>query len=97
MRRVIYADSFVDDADRIAAGIESRHGIRPADAFRDDLAWFCGIVASQPRIGKRNHSFDTTLYGIPHGPNWVFFQFDDAEARFVHIVPSRREKRSVRL
>ena len=31
MRRVIHADSFVDDADRIAADIEARHGVRHAD------------------------------------------------------------------
>ena len=95
MRRVIYADSFVDDADTIAADIESRFGARYADAFRDDLDWFCEVVASQPRIGKQDHGYGTTLYGIPHNVNWIFFQFDDAEARFVHIVASRREKRSV--
>ncbi len=97
MRRVIYADSFVDAADRIAADIESRYGSRRADAFRDDLAWFCEVVASQPRIGKRDHGYNTTLYGIPHDVNWIFFQFDDDEARFVHIVDSRREKRSMRV
>ncbi len=96
MRRVIYADSFVDDADRIAAEIESRFGARHADAFRDDLNWFCEVVASQPRIGKQDHDYDTTLYGIPHDKNWIFFQFDDAETRFVHIVATRREKRSIR-
>lgn len=31
MRWVIYAHSFVDDADRIAADIEARHGVRHAD------------------------------------------------------------------
>jgi hypothetical protein len=30
MRGIIYADSFVDDADCIAADIEARHGIRHA-------------------------------------------------------------------
>ncbi len=95
MRRVIYTESFVDDADRIAAEIESRHGARSADAFRDDLAWFCDVVASQPRIGKRNHGFDTTLFGIPHGVNWIFFQNDDHEARFVHIVDQRRLESAV--
>ncbi len=92
MRRVVYTDSFVDDADRIAADIESRLGIRPADAFRDNLNWFCEVVASQPRIGKQNHGYATTLYGVVHDVNWIFFQFDDAEARFVHIFDQRRLK-----
>lgn len=96
MRRVIYADSFVDDADRIAADIEARHGVRHVDAFRDELDWFCGVVAGNPRIGKNDHGYDTTLYGIPHGANWIFFQFDDVEARFVHIVPSQRNKSAIR-
>ena len=95
MRRVIYADSFVDDADRIAADIESRFGALYADAFRDDLDWFCEVVASQPRIGKQDHGYGTTLYGIPRNVNWIFFQFDDAEVRFVHIVASQREKRGM--
>jgi plasmid stabilization system protein ParE len=95
MRRVVYTDSFVDDADRIAAEIETRLGIRPAEEFRDNLNWFCEVVASQPRIGKQNHGYATTLYGIVHDVNWIFFQFDNAEARFVHIVDSRREKRNM--
>ena len=96
MRRVIYADSFVDDADRIAADIETRHGVHRADAFRDELDWLCAVVASNPRVGKTNHGYDTTLYGLPHGLNWIFFQFDDDSARFVHIVPSRRNKSAIR-
>src|SRR5664280_623612 len=68
--------------ERGSADIESRSGARYADAFRDDLNWFCEVVASQPRIGKQDHGYDTTLYGIPHNVNWIFFQFDDAEARF---------------
>jgi plasmid stabilization system protein ParE len=95
MRRVVYANSFVDDADRIAAGIESESGMRNADAFRDDLNRFCEVVASQPRIGKRDHGYDTALFGIPHDVNWIFFRFDEDATEFVHIVSSRREKRSV--
>ena len=45
---------------------------------------------------KTNHGYDTTLYGLPHGVNWIFFQFDDDSARFVHIVPSRRNKSAIR-
>jgi hypothetical protein len=43
MRGIIYDDSFVDDADCIAADVEARHGIHHTDAFRDELDWFCAV------------------------------------------------------
>ncbi|MGO4872673.1 MAG: hypothetical protein ACLPGW_19070 [Roseiarcus sp.] len=54
------------------------------------------LTHSQPRIAKQDHGYGATLYGIAHNVNWIFFQFDDAEARFVDIVASRREKRGMR-
>jgi hypothetical protein len=45
MRRVVFATSFVDDADTIASYIESIFGISRADAFVDDLDRFCALVA----------------------------------------------------
>lgn len=92
MRRVIYADSFVDDADRIAEYIESRFGIVGADAFIGDLNHFCRIVAEQPGIGKQGHGYKTTLYGVVHDQNRIFFEYDDEEIRFVHIVEGVRHK-----
>jgi len=95
MRRVVYAASFVVDADKIAAYIESSFGTSRADAFISDVDGFCALVASQPRIGRQDHGYETTLHGVVHGPNWLFFQYDDAEVRFVHIVDGRRQKKSV--
>lgn len=95
MRRVVYAASFVDDADRIAKYIEAQFGAARADIFIDDLNRFCVLIASQPRLGKRNHGYDMTLHGVLHDRNWIFFQYDDAEARFLHTVDRRRNKNSI--
>ncbi|MFA6207242.1 MAG: type II toxin-antitoxin system RelE/ParE family toxin [Methylocystis sp.] len=95
MRRVVYAASFVEDADKIAQYIELQFGASHADAFINDLSRFCELVATQPRVGKRNHGYDTTLHGVVHDMNWIFFQFDDAEARFIHIIDVRRRKNSI--
>ncbi len=93
--RIVYAQSFVDDADAIAGYIEGQFGASRADAFIDDLNRFCELVASQPRIGKQDHGYDTTLYGVVHDVNWIFFEHDSAEVRFVHIVDGRRRKGGV--
>jgi|WetSurMetagenome_2_1015567.scaffolds.fasta_scaffold798067_2 plasmid stabilization system protein ParE len=66
MRRVVYSVSFVDDADRISEYIESRFGARRADAFIADLNRFCELVADLPGVGRRNHGYETTLYGVVH-------------------------------
>jgi plasmid stabilization system protein ParE len=95
MRRVIYAASFVDDADKIASAIEARFGKSRADAFIDDLNRFCELVTSQRGVGMPNHGYDTPLYGVVHDLNWIFFQFDAVEVRFVHIVDGRRRKGAI--
>ena len=93
--RIVFAASFVDDADAIARYIERQFGVSRADAFIDDLNRFCELVASQPRIGRQNHGYDTTLYGVVHDMNWIFFEHDSAEVRFVHIVDGRLRKSGV--
>jgi plasmid stabilization system protein ParE len=49
--RIVYAESFVDDADVIARYIEGEFGAKRADVFINDLNRFCENVASQPRVG----------------------------------------------
>jgi plasmid stabilization system protein ParE len=95
MRRAVYAASFLDEADQIANYIEAQFGKSHADAFIDDLNRCCELVTSQPAVGRQNHGYDTPLYGVVHGVNWIFFQYDAAEARFVHIVDGRRRKSAV--
>lgn len=93
--RIVYAESFVDDADAIAQYIESRFGTARADAFTNDLNRFCENIASQPRAGRRNHGYDTTLLGVIHEVNWIFFEHDSDEVRFVHVVDGRRRKGAI--
>ena len=74
--RIVFAASFVDDADAIARYIERQFGVSRADAFIDDLNRFCELEATQPRVGRQNHGYDTTLYGVVHDVNWIFFEHD---------------------
>jgi plasmid stabilization system protein ParE len=95
MRRVVYAASFVDDADGITTYIEDRFGVSHAETFIEGLNSFCERIASVPGIGKQNHGYDTTLYGVVYETNWIFFQLDAEEVRFVHIIDSRRHKAAI--
>jgi plasmid stabilization system protein ParE len=97
MRRIVYAESFVNDADRIAEYIERRFGAARSDMFVLDLNRFCGLVAQYPGIGRQNHGYGTTLHGIVYERNWIFFEYDDSEIRFVHLIEGMRDKHIVRL
>jgi plasmid stabilization system protein ParE len=96
MRGIVYAESFVDDADAIAEYIENYFGARRADDFISELAHLCELVADAPGMGRTGHGYDTTLHGVVHDKNWVFFLYDDLEVRFVHVVDVRRDKSRVR-
>ena len=96
MRRVDYAACFVTDADRITEYIETNFGVAHADAFIADSNHFCELVASQPRMSRKNHGYRTTLHGVAHDHNWLFLEFDDAEIRFVHMVEGVRHKPTIR-
>ena len=92
MRRVVYAASFVDDADAMAAYIETKFGLSRADGFIADIEHLCEVLANLPRIGSANHGFDTPLFGVVFQSNWVFYQINEDEILFVHLVASRRLK-----
>jgi hypothetical protein len=62
--------------------------------FLADLNQFCRLVAENPGLGRINHGYGSTLHGVVHGPNWIFFLFDESEVRFVHMIGGRREKSS---
>jgi plasmid stabilization system protein ParE len=96
MRRVVYAASFIDDADAIAAHIEAVFGRPRADKFRDDLSHFCEVLADLPGRGKTNHGYRTPLLGVVFESNWIFFRLAEEEALFVHAVRSRRLKSAIR-
>jgi plasmid stabilization system protein ParE len=95
MRRIVYAESFVEDANRIVEYIETRFGTARADIFIADLNRFCGLVAQYPGIGRKNHGYGTTLHGVAHDRNWIFFEYDDSEIRFVHLIEGVRDKHIV--
>jgi plasmid stabilization system protein ParE len=96
VRRIVYADSLVDDADGIAEYIEKSFGARGADVFISRLARFCELVSDTPGLGRTSHGCESPLYGVVHEMNWVFYQYDDLEVRFVHIIDGRRDKSAVR-
>jgi plasmid stabilization system protein ParE len=97
MTRILYAESFVEDADAIARAMESQFGNARADTFIAELNHFCTLIASQPRIAKKSHGYDTTLHGVVYGTHWIFLQHDAHEVRFVHMVDSRRLKKGLKL
>jgi plasmid stabilization system protein ParE len=96
MRSVVYAATFLDEADAIAARIEALFGIARADRFRDDLERFCEALADTPGRGKADHGYHTPLLGVVFEHNWIFFRLDNEAAYFVHIVQSRRLKGGIR-
>jgi plasmid stabilization system protein ParE len=96
MRQVVYAASFVEDADEISRYISEKFGPDRAAAFNSDLEDFCEAVADSPRLGRARHGYASSLNGVVYGVNWIFFRYDDAEVQFIHIVDSRRDKSAIR-
>ena len=96
MRQIVYAASFVEDADAIAQYIEQRFGAERATVFNEELERFCEAIADSPRLGRAKHGYATTLNGVVYELNWIFFRPDDAEIEFIHIADSRRDKRTIR-
>lgn len=92
MRRAIFAASFVDDADDIARYIEENFGRVRADRFIAELSRFCDLISDSPGVGRVNHGYSSTLHGVVFDLNWIFYEYDETEMRFVHIVDGRRDK-----
>jgi plasmid stabilization system protein ParE len=95
MRRVVIAPSFDREAENIGIAIEQRFGQKARRDFVASLEHLCQVIATLPGIGKTQHGYKTKLVGFVLGPNWVFFEFDDAEIRFLHIVDARRNRRGI--
>jgi plasmid stabilization system protein ParE len=95
MRTVVYADTFVAEADDITCRIESFFGLSRANKFRDDLERFCEALAKTPGRGKIGHGYRTPLSGVVFDRNWIFFRIEGEAVQFVHIVQSRRLKESL--
>jgi plasmid stabilization system protein ParE len=96
MREVVYAASFVEEADEIARYVEQRFGRESASRFNEELEHFCESIADSPKLGRAEHGYATALNAVVYKTNWVFFRYDDVEAQFIHIVSSRRHKPDIR-
>ncbi len=66
--RIVFAESFVDDADGIARYIERQFGASRADAFIDDLNRFCELVAS--RSSRTVSGAERSSASVPATRRW---------------------------
>jgi plasmid stabilization system protein ParE len=96
MRRIVFAPFFGREADDIAAYTDEQFGENASDEFIANLMAVCTLIASFPGIGKTDHDYATDLAGFPLKHNWIFYEADHHKVRFIHIVPSRRHKSSIR-
>jgi len=95
MRRVVIAPSFDREAEAVGVGIEERFGEATRLDFVADLAQICTLIARLPNMGKAAHGYDTKLVGFPFAQNWLFFDFDDKNVHFLHIVSAKRLKKTI--
>ena len=95
MRRVVIAPSFDREAEAIGLSIEERFGAEARRNFVADLARICTLIAYVPKIGKIHHGYNTKLSGFVFEQNWIFFDFDDGDVHFLHIVNAQRNKRKI--
>ena len=96
MRRIVFAPSFSREADDIAAYIDEQFGEKASDEFIANLMAVCTLIANFPGVGKTDHDYATDLADFPFKHNWIFYEADHQKVRFIHIVPSRRNKTSIR-
>jgi plasmid stabilization system protein ParE len=95
MRRIVIAASFDGETEAIGAQIEERFGEEARRDFVDDLSRICILIAALPGMGTMRHGYNTQLAAFVLGQNWIFFEFDEAEVHFLHIVNAKRDKRSI--
>jgi plasmid stabilization system protein ParE len=96
MRRIVFAPSFDREVEEIGAYVEERFGEAARRKFIDDLLATCSLIASFPGIGINDHGYTTPLAAFVFRVNWIFFDYDAEEVRFLHIVDGRRAKDSMR-
>jgi hypothetical protein len=69
---------------------------KASDEFIANLMAVCALIASFPGVGKSDHDYATDLTGFPLKHNWIFYGADHHKVQFIHIVPSRRNRTSIR-
>jgi plasmid stabilization system protein ParE len=97
MRRIVFAPSFDQDAEEIGFYIERRFGEVVRREFVAELSTVCSRIANLPGIGTFDHGYQTPSAGFVFQQNWIFFDYDDDNVHFVHVVASKRHKPSVGL
>jgi len=92
MRRILFAPSFDREVEAIGVAIEQRFGEQVRHNFVADLARICTLLAHLPNMGTAKHGYETKLVGFVFDQNWIFFDFDDWEVHFLHIMNAKRDK-----
>ena len=95
MRRIVFAPSFDQEAEDIGAYIEITFGESARREFVSGLSATCALLASLPHLGTFKHGYETFSAGFPTEHNWIFFDYNDDEVNFVHIVPTSRDKPTI--
>ena len=86
MRRTVFAPSFDREVEGIAIYIDEKFGQAARRDFVEDIKAICAILASFPGLGRSNHPSATDLIGFAYNQNWIFFEADPDEVRFLHVV-----------
>ena len=92
MRRIVFAPSFDQEVEDIGVYIENGFGEGSRHDFITELMATCWLIAGFPRMGKSDHGYGTPLKGFVFRMNWIFFEYDPDEVRFMHIVDSGQGK-----
>jgi plasmid stabilization system protein ParE len=92
MRRAIFAPSFDREVEDIGVAIEERFGKAVRREFLVGLRQACALVVSFPGIGKRDHGYETSILELTFRLNWIFFEYDAEQVRFLHIRDGRLNK-----
>ncbi len=94
MRRIVFAPSFDQEVEDITVYIEEAFGETRRRQFLAELRQVCASLARFPGLGIGHHGYATTSLGFVFGQNWIFFEYDDECIRFLHIVDSKRDKKT---
>ena len=92
MRRIVFAPSFEQEAEEIGVYIEERFGLPAKQEFVAELSKTCERIASLPHIGTPHHRYETASVGFVFDQNWIFFDYDDQNVHFLHIVGTKRDR-----
>jgi plasmid stabilization system protein ParE len=92
MRQIVFAPAFEQEAEDIGVYIEERFGERTRQEFITELSKTCARIASLPHMGTAHHGYETASVGFVFDQNWLFFDFDDQNVHFLHLVASKRDR-----